>query len=480
MMDAGTDIRAVPLVVDLDGTLIAGDLLWESLFALIKKHPLCLFLIPIWLMRGGKALLKHEVASRVALKPELLPYRQNVMTYLREQKELGRILVLATASPRTYADAIAAHLAIFDHVLASTETENLRSKAKRDALIALYGEAGFDYAGNSRDDIAVFEVARQSVIVAPDRAARAWQKDNGGVVLDAGPKPFKTLVKMLRCHQWLKNVLIAVPIVLAHEVFNGAMVVSVALAIVAFSVTASAIYILNDLFDLEADRAHPKKHKRPFASGDVSVPAGLFTMALLLALAGLICLYLPPTFALVMLVYLVATTAYSISVKRMLLIDILMLAGLYTMRLIAGAAATGIEASFWLLAFSGFFFLSLALVKRYVELANTKVPSGERVAGRGYCPEDLPMIMQAGVSSAFAAVLVLALYIDSSAVRELYIHPWMIWPLAPVVLYINLRIWVLALRGQMDEDPVVFIIQDWRSQIMVGLSFIMLIAAAYF
>ena len=479
-MDANTDTRAIPLAVDLDGTLIAADLLWETLFALIKKHPICLFLIPVWLMRGGKARLKHEIAKRVAINATLLPYRQDVLAYLAEQKSTGRILVLATASSRVYAEAIAEYLGLFDRVLASTETENLRSKSKRQALTALYGEAGFDYAGNSRDDIAVFEAARQSVVVAPDRAAKAWQKQNGGLLFIAEPLRLKTIIKMLRCHQWLKNGLIAVPIVLAHDVLNVGLLTAVALAILAFSATASAIYILNDLFDLEADRAHPRKQHRPFASGKVSVPQGLTAMVVLLGIASATCVFLPPMFALVLLAYLIATTAYSIAVKRMLLIDILMLAGLYTMRLIAGAAATGIEASFWLLAFSGFFFLSLALVKRYVELANTDAAVGERVAGRGYRPEDLPMVMQAGVSSAFAATLVLALYIDSAAVRELYGHPWMIWPLAPVVLYINLRLWILALRGQMDEDPVVFIIQDWRSQIMVGLSLVLLTAAAYF
>jgi 4-hydroxybenzoate polyprenyltransferase len=480
MMDASTDSRVIPLAVDLDGTLIAGDLLWETLFAVIKKQPLCLFLIPIWLLNGGKARLKNEIASRIAIKPELLPYRAEFLSYLQAQKATGRILVLATASPRKYADAIATHLNLFDHVIASSETENLRSKSKRDALVALYGEAGFDYAGNSRDDIAVFDAARQSVVVAPDKAAKNWQKNNGGMVFDAEPLRAKTIIKMLRCHQWLKNVLIAVPIVLAHDVLDIGLIAAVALAMLAFSATASAIYILNDLFDLEADRAHHRKKRRPFAAGEISVPTGLATMLVLLGVAAVTCLFLPPLFALVLLVYLVATTAYSIAVKRMLLIDILMLAGLYTMRLIAGAAATGIEASFWLLAFSGFFFLSLALVKRYVELANTDVPAGERVAGRGYRPEDLPMVMQAGVSSAFAATLVLALYIDSIAVRELYHEPMMIWPLVPVVLYINLRLWVLAARGQMDEDPVVFIIQDWRSQIMVGLSLLLLTVAATF
>lgn len=479
-MNAPQKISGIPLAVDLDGTLIAADLLWETIFALIKKQPLCLFLIPMWLISGGKARLKAEVSSRVSINVETLPYRVSFLTYLREQKALGRTLVLATASPKTYADQIAAHLGLFDQVLASTPTNNLRAIAKRDALIGQFGKTGFDYAGNSKDDIAVFEAARESVVVAPDNAAKQWRRKNGGLLFDAGSAKAKSYVKMLRCHQWLKNTLIGVPIVLAHDVLNIGLMVDVALAMLAFSVTASAIYILNDLFDLEADRGHARKKRRPFAAGDVSIPTGLFTMVVLLAIAAICCLFLPPLFAIVLGIYLVATTAYSISVKRMLLIDILMLAGLYTTRLIAGAAATGIEASFWLLAFSGFFFLSLALVKRYVELANTNVPAGNRVAGRGYRPEDLPMVMQAGVSSAFAATLVLALYIDSSAVRELYSHPWMIWPLAPLVLYINLRLWVLALRNQMDEDPVVFIIQDWRSQIMIALGLVMLTVAAYF
>lgn len=479
-MDAGTDTRFFPLAVDLDGTLIAGDLLWETIFVLIKKSPLCFFLIPIWLLNGGKARLKSEIAKRVVIKPELLPYRADFLAFLRDQKAAGRMLVLATASPKPFAEAVAAHLGLFDRVMASSETGNLRSKAKRDALIEEFGDGGFDYAGNSRDDIVVFEAARQSVVVAPDKAAAGWHKKHGGLIFTPEPVRLKTLIKMLRCHQWLKNVLIAVPMVLAHDILAFDTVASTALAMLAFSATASAIYILNDLFDLDADRAHARKKRRPFASGEISIPMGLLFMALLLVVAATVCLLLPPLFSAVMIIYLVATTAYSMSLKRMLLIDILMLAGLYTMRLIAGATATGIEASFWLLAFSGFFFLSLALVKRYVELANSTVPAGERIAGRGYLAEDLPMVMQAGVASAFAAILVLALYIDSDSVRTLYNYPWMIWPLAPVVLYINLRLWVLAQRGQMDEDPVVFIIKDWRSQIMVALSLAMLAVAALF
>jgi 4-hydroxybenzoate polyprenyltransferase len=300
------------------------------------------------------------------------------------------------------------------------------------------------------------------------------------MLFPAEPINASVIVRMLRCHQWLKNGLIAVPLVLGHEVLNIGSLIAVVLAMIAFSATASAIYILNDIFDLDADRAHKRKRRRPFASGQVSIPAGLKVMALLLGLAAATCLFLPPIFAAVLALYLVVTTAYSMSLKRMLLIDIFTLAGLYTMRLVAGAAATGIEASFWLLAFSGFFFVSLALVKRYVELVTSIVPAGERIAGRGYRAEDAAIIMQAGVASAFVATLVLALYIDSVAVRELYAHPWMIWPLAPVVLYINLRVWVLAIRNEMEEDPVVFIARDWRSQIMIVVSAGILALAATF
>lgn len=479
-MDAKTHAHALPLAVDLDGTLIAGDILWEQVFALIRAKPWCLFLIPFWLASGGKIRLKNEVAQRVRFNPALLAYRADVVSWLREQRALGRTLVLATASHRIHAEAVAAHLGLFDRVIASDGQTNLRSVAKRDALVAAYGDGGFDYAGNSRDDIAIFDAANSAVVVAPDAAASSWRQAHGAMHFPAEPIRFKTIVRMLRVHQWLKNGLIAVPMLLAHEFSNGAMYASVALAMLAFSAAASAIYILNDMFDLAADRAHATKRRRPFAAGLLSVPQGLAAMAVLLAIAAATCLFLPPVFALVLAVYLVATTAYSISVKRMLLIDILMLAWLYTMRLIAGSAATGMEPSFWLLAFSGFFFLSLALVKRYVELARSDAGNRERIAGRGYRPEDLPIVVQSGVASAFAATLVFALYLDSSSVRELYTQPWLIWPLVPLVLYINLRVWVLAQRGEMNEDPVVFILQDWRSQIMVFLGFALLVFAALF
>jgi 4-hydroxybenzoate polyprenyltransferase len=282
---------------------------------------------------------------------------------------------------------------------------------------------------------------------------------------------------MLRMHQWLKNSLIAVPMVLSHEYFNANMIWQCLLAFVSFSAVASAIYILNDFFDLALDRKHPTKRNRPFASGALSIPFGLGAMAALLAIGIAAGLLLPIEFLGVLAGYIVVTTAYSLSFKRMLLVDVLTLAGLYTVRVLAGAAATGVEVSFWLLAFSIFFFLSLALVKRYVELRSTDLPEGERIAGRGYRAEDQEIVAQAGMASAFSSALVLALYMDSDAVRELYPHPWLLWPVAPIVLYLTMRIWILARRDELHDDPVVFIVRDWRSQVVVAAGAIMLVMA---
>ena len=477
-MDARSDRNAIPLAVDLDGTLIATDLLWEGLFTLLKKNPLYLLLLPLWLT-GGPARLKQEIARRVDIDPASLPYRQDLLDRLRAEHREGRKILLATGTPRKFAEAIAAHLGIFDRVLATDGPHNMTSGRKRAALVAAYGDAGFDYAGNSRHDLEVFDAARNALVVAPDRSARRWQSAHQAEAMPA-PKPtLRTYVKMLRMHQWLKNALIAVPMVLSHEYFNPNMIWECLLAFASFSAVASAIYILNDFFDLALDRKHPTKRNRPYASGALSIPFGLGAIAALLAIGVAASLFLPIEFLGVLVGYMAVTTAYSLSFKRMLLVDVLTLAGLYTIRVLAGAAATGVDVSFWLLAFSIFFFLSLALVKRFVELRTTAIPPGERIAGRGYRTEDQEIVAQAGMASAFSSALVLALYMDSPAVRVLYPHPWLIWPLAPIVLYLTMRVWILARRDEMHDDPVVFIIRDWRSQIVVAIGAVFLVAGGW-
>jgi len=480
-MDAHNTDKKIPLAVDLDGTLIASDLLWEGIFLLLKKNLLYIFLLPLWALRG-KAWLKHEIAERVTIDAETLPYRQDFLTYLRKEHAEGRRLVLATAAATSFAEAVAKHLGVFDAVYSTDRYRNLASGAKLKMLVEAFGEGGFDYAGNSRFDIAIFDEARQAIVVAPDRSVRIWRQahhadDRIGRVFAAPPVRPGSILRMLRVHQWMKNTLVFVPAILAHDIVYHDVFTRCVLAFVSFCAAASSIYILNDLFDVQLDRRHARKRKRPFASGELPMPFGVCVAVALMALAYGIAALLPVEYALVLTLYLIVTTAYSAALKRMLLIDVLVLAGLYTVRLLAGAAANSTPGSFWLLAFSIFFFLSLALVKRYVELTNAPPEENEKLAGRGYRSVDRAVIAQSGVAAAFGAVMVLALYVDSNSVKTLYAYPWMIWPLCPIVLYINLRIWILAHRDQMHEDPVVFLLSDWRSIMMIAIGGVMLMTA---
>jgi 4-hydroxybenzoate polyprenyltransferase len=451
--------------------------LWEAIIALLKRNPLYIFLLPYWAFQGPYAL-KSQLAARVQIDVESLPYRTDFLAFLRAEHAKGRRLILATGSPLAFAQQIAAHLGLFESVLASADGVNLTSSRKSAALNSLFGQAGYDYAGNSRADLAVFETARETVIVAPDRAAAAFQARTQALLFPASSQGLRPLLKMLRLHQWAKNVLVAVPAVLANDLDRPATLAAITLAFAAFSLAASSIYILNDLIDLPLDRRHPSKSKRSIASGAVSIPMALCVAGALAAASVSIALLLPSMFQIVLGGYAILTTAYSFALKRMLLIDVLTLAGLYTVRVIAGAAATQIDVSFWLLAFSTFFFLSLALVKRFVELEQASADTAIKVAGRGYRAADKHVIAEAGMASAFAAALVLALYIDSSEVKQLYGNPWLIWPLCPIVLYLSIRIWVLARRGEMHEDPVVFLLSDWRSVMMVGVGAALIFAAS--
>ncbi|MFZ1681436.1 MAG: UbiA family prenyltransferase [Rhizobiaceae bacterium] len=475
-MDARTENRTVPLAVDLDGTLIAGDLLWEGIFALIRGNPLLILFLPLWFLRG-KARLKREIGQRVTIDAASLPYRAAVIERLREERKNGRRLVLATGSPRPFAEAVAAHLGLFDQVFATDDYRNLTGEAKKTALVEQFGDGGFDYAGNSHADLVVFDAARKPLVVSPDRAARKYALNHGAETIEGAGAGPRVILKMLRVHQWLKNVLIGVPVVLNHEYFRADTLWTVVLAFLSFSAAASAIYIVNDLFDLSLDRRHRTKRNRPLASGAISIPTAMLVAAALLTVSVLLASFLPLLFGVTLALYLVMTTAYSLSLKRMLLVDVLTLASLYTLRVLAGAAATGIAVSFWLLAFAIFFFLSLSLVKRYVELDVTETPNGAKLAGRGYRPEDREIVSQAGVSAAFASALVLALYINSNEVIEMYRHPWMVWPLGPIILYLTLRIWVLARRREMNDDPVVFLAGDWRSLAVCAIGAALLVAA---
>jgi len=452
------------LVVDVDGTLIRTDLLHESVFALLKKNPLFLFMLPLWLLRG-KAHLKQEIARRADVPASLLPYRDELVEYLREQKAAGRRLVLATASNERYAQGIAEHLGIFDDALGSDGEQNLSGARKLARVQSLLDGEGFAYAGNASVDVPIWEAADAAVIVdAPASVARAAARvTKVEREFKASHNYLKALIVAMRPHQWMKNVLIFVPLVVAQMIDEPRALYQAVLAFMAFSACASSVYLLNDLLDLSSDRQHPSKRFRPFAAGDLPISLGVVATFVLLAVSFVIAYSLPPFFLGVLCIYYVFTMAYSLWLKRAMFLDALVLAGLYTMRLIAGAAAIEVVPSFWLLAFSIFIFLSLALIKRYSELVVVDAEGREKLVGRAYQTVDMETIVALGAASGYLAVLVMAFYINSEKVFEQYQRPEMLWLLCPMMLYWISRMWFLTRRGDMHDDPIVFTIKDRRT-----------------
>ncbi len=441
-----------PLFVDLDGTLLRTDMLLETTVALLGKNPLYLALLPVWLLRG-RAALKGEIARRVDIEPEGLPYHPEFLEFLREEHRAGRDLVLATASHRLVAEPIAKHLGIFRQVIA-TEAENLKGKRKLAAIQASVQGGAFGYAGNGPEDRPLWAVATERIVVGKSTSGdftRAFPSHRGALT---------GLIKALRVHQWVKNLLVFVPLIMAHRMLELDLLRNVLLAFWSFSLCASTVYVLNDMLDLSADRQHPKKRLRPFASGAISLSSGLLLIPLLLLLAALCAATLPPLFTQILLGYFLLTTAYSVFLKQVVLVDILVLAALYTVRLMAGGAAVGVAVSQWLLAFSMFFFLSLACVKRYSELLLMQSMKREGSKGRGYLVVDREQVAHLGTSAGYISVLVLALYINSREVFSLYTKPELLWFICPVLLYWVSRVWMIAHRGNLHEDPIVFALRD--------------------
>jgi len=461
-----------PLVVDLDGTLIRTDLLYHSFFAYVKQDAFSVFKSFFWLMKG-KANLKAQLAERVPINVSQLPYNEELIRFLQSEK-IQRPVILGTASHRLYADQVAQHLDIFDKVLATEGDINLSANKKRDFLVAEYGEKGFDYIGNSHDDLAVWKVARKAYLVHPERGVESCARSYGNLEKVISPRlsPLRPLIKSIRLHQWMKNLLIFIPLFAAHHFRNPLLLLQVLSAFFFFGLCASSVYLLNDLLDMEDDRQHPTKRHRPLASGELSVKIGIVTATLFLiaAFTGSV-VFLPWQFTAALGGYYLLTFGYSLILKRVMTADIIILAVLYTMRIVAGAFACSLVPTFWILAFSMFLFLSLALVKRYAELHDQRI-KGEtaKTTGRGYFPSDLDMISSLGAASGYLSVMVLALYIQDKTTISLYRHPEMIWLACPILLFWVSRIWMLTHRGQMHEDPVLFAIKD-RVSLIVGVLF---------
>jgi 4-hydroxybenzoate polyprenyltransferase len=460
----------IPLCVDLDGTLISGDVLLESLLLLIKHNPLFLFVIPFWILRG-KAAFKAEIAKRVTLNPAALPYNESFFSWISAQKVSGRPLWLCTASNHRLAEKIAAHLGIFDGVISSSDTENLSGPDKAKQLVEKFGTRKFDYCGNHMVDLAIWRVSQGAIVVnaSPQLEERAKMLTKIRCTFPKQARILHSAVKAVRPHQWVKNLLLFIPLGAAHQVGSLSQALHAGIAFVAFGLCASSVYLLNDMLDLEADRQHLRKRYRPFASGELSLLVGFALVPTLFAVAVALALELPPHFLMVLLCYYALTLAYSFGLKRIVLVDTIALAGLYTIRIVAGAAAVDVPLSFWLLLFSIFLFLSLALVKRYAELDSIMRQGKGKVkaAGRDYLVEDLSILDIMGTASGYLCVIVLALYVNSPDVEVLYSHPHVIWFLCVLLLYWISRVWLITHRGAMHDDPLVFALKD-RVSLIVG------------
>ncbi|CFQ96101.1 UbiA family prenyltransferase [Yersinia frederiksenii] len=462
-----------PLCIDLDGTLVRTDTLVESFFLLIKKNPFYAFLCVLWLLRG-KASLKNEIAKRVTMNASSLPYNESLLDMLHNEHRNGREIWLCTAANEKIAQSVSDHLGIFSKVIASNNTKNVSSSVKADEILS--HTDSFDYAGNSSDDIKVWDKSTGAIVV--DLPKKLMNKVSVPILyqFDSDKKTIKAWLKEIRIHQWAKNILIFIPILAAHEISKSSLLLDAMLAFIAFGFCASSVYLLNDLVDLEADREHKIKRNRPLASGAIPLIHGIIAAVILFILAIIITLYLPIQFAFALASYYVITLAYSFSLKSKVVIDVATLAILYSMRLVAGAAATGIMLSNWLISFSMFIFFSLAIVKRVVELKSSE--SNAKIKGRGYYPADMPLLLASGISSGYISILVFVLYIDSSAGLQNYNNPDVLYFIAPILFVWLTRVWLLTWRGDMHDDPVAFAIKDRTSQLMGFVMAVLMILAA--
>ncbi len=474
------DSRSV-LFVDLDGTLVATDVLWEAFVRALKREPWIVLVAPFWLLRG-RAALKRALAERGAPDFSTLPYREEVVQYIRERRDGGCAVVLATASDRVWADGIAKEVGLFDDVIASDGELNLKGPAKLAAIEAYCKDKGFSmwgYMGDSPADLSIWQRAKEIHVVGASDGllSRIRRHAEPLKVFGRRQSTLMPAIKALRPHQWVKNVLLFVPLLLARELDDAGKLFAAVCAFAAFSACASSVYVVNDLLDIEADRLHPRKRRRPFASGQLPLAMGPpLAAALLLIGLAIAAVFLPLAFVGVLVLYMIVTSLYSAVLKSKLMVDVLILAGLYTLRIFAGGVATGLSVSEWLLAFSIFMFTSLAFAKRYVEMARL-AREGKTVAkGRGYQTIDLSLIESIGPTSGYLAVLVFALYINSPALASFYTHKWLLWLTCPLLLYWISRLWFLAKRDQLYDDPVVFAVTDKVSLtigVLVGLALLL-------
>lgn len=474
----GTDARHV-LCVNLDGTLVHTDTLVETLFLFSRLYPFRIPLLLIWLLRG-RSYLKMKLAQAALPSIETLPYNTELLSYLRQQRSAGVKLVLATGADRLIASRVASHLSLFDEVWSSDGSQNLVGARKAQLLAGKY--PAFEYIGNSSTDLPVWFRSRGAILVSPSaRLLRILKRHSiPATSMPAPPAPrISAWLRLLRVHQWVKNLLVFFPLLTAHRLTDWHALSLAGIGFLAFSLAASGTYLVNDLFDLQADRAHPGKCRRPFAAGELNPAMGVLAAVPLFIAAFAAASALPQIARFLLAGYVVLALSYSLWFKRFLVIDVLLLVCFYLVRIFVGGVATGISISVWLLAFSMFFFLALALVKRLTELRTLeRALSGHwEISARGYQVADVQLLGSLAASSAYLSVVLFALYINSPEVRLLYRQPQFLWPLCLLVIYWLTRMILIANRGQLDDDPIVFATHDAASWI-TGIAVMAVLYAA--
>lgn len=471
------------LFVDLDGTLVAADIATESLARTTRDKFASVAAVRAY-ASGGLSALKASLAETSPPDVTTLPYREEVLTYIREARAQGRKVILATAADKAVAQQVANHLGLFDDVIASQPGRNLKGAEKLKAIEDL-ANGPFEYLGDSDADLPIWRAASRAGFVAPSPAARQeMARDPSRVSLHVAPQvsTWTALIKAMRPHQWAKNVLVFVPMIFAHEYVYPPVVLAGVIAFICFSLCASGVYLLNDIVDIQADRQHTTKRNRPFAAGHLSIGKGLLAALTLLGLSiGIALAFVNALFGVVLIAYLVLTTGYTFVLKRFSTADVVALSLLYTIRILAGAAATMVAPSPWLLSYSLFFFLSLAYMKRYIELESMDAKRGdEKLPSRNYYASENQLVLTFGVANGALSVLTLAQYVNSTSVRQIYATPYLLWLIVPIMMFWTYRSWTWASRGQIGDDPVVFALKDQISRICVLLVLIVIISARAF
>lgn len=466
------------LVIDLDGTITYTDTLHESILSLLRNKPLLLLKMPIWLSKGV-AFFKAKVAENSKLDVTTIPYNEILLNWLKQERNNGKKIVLCSATNERIALEIADHLQLFDDVMASDMSINLKGFNKREALDKKYGVKGYHYAGNSSIDLEVWAGSKEAIIVNPSPKVlkKAKQIANIARIFPPNYSTFLDFFRVFRVYQWVKNLLIFVPLLAAHQFDNFESINLLFLAFISFSLCASSVYIINDLLDLESDRHHPRKRYRSFAAGKLQLSVGMTLAPILVGISFALGAMVGLDFLYILCLYFLMTSVYSLFIKRIGLIDCLTLASLFTLRIIAGAVAISVKLSFWLMVFSIFIFLSLALLKRYAELIVQKHVGDSYLFGRSYKYEDAPTLQALGISAGYISTLVLALFMHSENISIFYHQPELIWLEIPLLLYWISWVWLQANRGVMHDDPIVFAAKDKTSLIVAGLTILVFIIA---